>query len=428
MKLRFALSIVLLMTCVSLFGQQGKSNPAQKPTLQELSITINNQQNEITELHDENDCLKQQLEEFEKEVVFLKSREDFIDDKLSHWLVILSITISAIVTILGGFFGIVAPLIIKRRNEKKMEERMKFIIKLFDDKIRKVQDQADKAAKSLFSIEGIKKDINIIKADIDKSKKDAQRAAIKAKASELFSQALKEEDNSKAIELFSKYLQLDPSSNTGYFHRGLKKSINEDFKGAIDDFTKAISINNNDYLSYANRAICKEKIGDLNGAMTDYDKALEIKPENFDILVHRASLEVDIQKYEKALVDLNKALELDSESTGAFNDRGNLYLLMGEPDKALIDINRAIEIDNNHSVNYVTKGEIYLNTKKYTEAIENFTKALSFDTIHVDHKKIALSNRAKCYRILANDETNDDLRKEYIDKAIADEKEASSLS
>ncbi|MBR2395252.1 MAG: hypothetical protein IKB00_01450, partial [Bacteroidaceae bacterium] len=135
MKLRFALSIVLLMTCVSLFGQQGKSNPAQKPTLQELSITINNQQNEITELHDENDCLKQQLEEFEKEVVFLKSREDFIDDKLSHWLVILSITISAIVTILGGFFGIVAPLIIKRRNEKKMAERMKFIIKLFDDKI-----------------------------------------------------------------------------------------------------------------------------------------------------------------------------------------------------------------------------------------------------------------------------------------------------
>ena len=197
MRTKLVLFVLLLSTCLTLFGQQSKTSTAAKPTMQELSSTIDNQQKEIIQLKDENNCLKQQLDTFEKEVELLKSKEDFIDDKLSHWLTILSIVIGAIIAFLGVGLGVIAPIFINRKNDKKQKEQIENIKKELEEKITNVQAQAEKAASSLSSVEKINEDINTIKADIENSKKEAEQAAINAKASELFSQALKEEDDKK---------------------------------------------------------------------------------------------------------------------------------------------------------------------------------------------------------------------------------------
>ena len=61
-----------------------------------------------------------------------------------------------------------------------------------------------------------------------------------SKASEYFTQAISEEDKHKAIELYTKAIELNPNFSEAYSNRGVLKKKSVDEVGAMMDFNMAI--------------------------------------------------------------------------------------------------------------------------------------------------------------------------------------------
>lgn len=85
------------------------------------------------------------------------------------------------------------------------------------------------------------------------------------------------------------------------------------------------------------------------------------------------------------------------------------------------DYDMAIKINPNYTSAYFNRGNLKKDSGDITGAIKDFSS-----TISIDNKKAkAYVNRAECYRILA--EQNPDEQAQWIAKAEADEEKAASL-
>ena len=387
MKMRYTLAVLMLLFCLSFFGQQPKIVSIQGQPQKTSTQVSTNQQESIKQLQAENEAMKAQLDRMEKEVELyrgdVRTKVAELEASQSRW----TTWICLFVTILTAGLGGILPLYISNRNDKRLKDSYEKMVGELKEKVSSVEADANSAKESLSEVTELKKDIEAIKKDIDKSKRNAERAARRAMASKLFAQAVSEKDPLKEMELYSRIIDIDPNIAEVYINRGILRKNMKDEEGALQDYNKAIELNPND-AAYYNRGILKKDMNDKDGALQDYNKAIELNP-NYAV---------------------------------AFNNRADLYLERDNLDKALADVNHSIDLGGGY-VSFITKGEIYKAMEKYSDAIELFTQALSYN----EKGKESFEYRAKCYRKLAEAELDEDKKKELIAKAEADEQKVESL-
>jgi len=344
MKQRCTLVVLMLLICLSIFGQQPKIVSIQGQP-QKASIQVPaNQEESIKQLQVENEAMKAQLEKMEKEIELyrgdVRTKEANINEVLSHWLTIMGIMMAVI--------GIAIPMILNYRNEKSMEKMLEDVKKeansakqqatsvaaqvtvateqankakeAFDQmqpQIKSVTEQVDSATaqalvateqakqakQAVTEIEDLKKHVTTIEEKINKDAIAAEKAANEAKASQLFTKAYAEKDPSKAVEIY----------------------------------TQVIEINPDDAMAYNNRA--------------------------FDLLT--------LGKLDRALNDVNVAIEKDSNDDCFYDTRGQIYMAMGRNEDALIDLNHALSINANYIEGLGSRSKCY---RKLAEAEQDPAK------------------------------------------------------
>lgn len=417
MRTKLSLTILMLLFCLSVFGQQSINVPTtRKSSTTSTTKDDNLQQEMILKLKAENLDLQNRLKtmeenqaKMEKEIDYyrgdVRAKASEVNDNLSLWLSILGL--------LMVIFGALIPLYINYRGENRVKEMLK-----------EVKDQAASAEKqskeSKEALEEIKSQVNVIKEQAIK----AEKAAKDAKASQLFAQALKEQNPSTAIELYNQVIVLTPDDSYAYFNRGILKSEMKDDKGALADTHKAIELKPDFAEAYYHRGWLKNSMKDHMGAMADLDKAIELKPDFAEAYNGRGWVKYEMNDHKGAMADYDKAIELKPELTSVvYNNRAYIYMASEEFEKAINDVNKAIELDKDNLNYYDTRGEILLAMGKLNEALEDLNYVLSKNNDFVP----SLDNRAKCYRKLAEEEQDEAKKADLIAKAEADEKEAESL-
>ena len=416
----------MFLVCLCVLGQRSKIVPIQgQPQTTSKQVTTN-QQETIKQLQAENELMKGRLDRMEKEIELyredVRAKEVAINDNHGHWLTLLSIIIGAIVSILGIGLGVVSPILLNIRNNKKHEEIIESVRTELKTQIESAANDAKSAKDSLSEVTALKESIEAIKKNIDNSKKKAERAAKRAMTSKLFAQAVSEKNSAKAMELYSKILEIEPNIAEVYNNRGILRKDLNDKEGALQDYNKAIELDPNDAGTYNNRGILRKDLNDKEGALQDYNKAIELDPNYAMAYNNRGNLRSDMNDNEGALQDYNKAIELAPNNASKYNNRADLYLKMNDFDKALADVNHSIDLGGGY-VSFITKGEIYIAMEKYSDAIELFTQALLYN----EKGKESFEYRAKCYRRLAETEPDEEKKAQLIAKAEVDEKKAESL-
>ena len=131
MKQRCTLVVLMLLICLSIFGQQPQIVSIQGLPQKTSTQVSTNQQETILKLQAENEAMKAQLDRMEKEIELyredVRAKEVAINDNHGHWLTLLSIIIGAIVSILGIGLGVVSPILLNIRNNKKQEEMLNLL-------------------------------------------------------------------------------------------------------------------------------------------------------------------------------------------------------------------------------------------------------------------------------------------------------------
>ena len=318
--------LTLLLVLITTLGVRAEVVPIQKQSV-DTHVVTTNQQETILQLQEENKKLKEQLERVENKVDVYwdvsKTKIDDINDNLSHWLVILTI----IVTLISGGLGVVAPYFRNKEMQAKLnvatrraieatqqagiakgqtEEATNQVTKATEqiatatEQVKKAtsqvaiateqaetakkqaddaKEQAKKAEIALEEIEALKRQVDAIQTKINEDKEKAEQAAKAAKVSQLFAEAFNEKDSSRAIELYTQLLALNPDNAKAYNNRGIVKSDLGDKSGALSDYDKAIELKPDYAIAYNNRGWLKIGQDDLTGALSDYDKAIELNPD-----------------------------------------------------------------------------------------------------------------------------------------------------
>ena len=125
MKTRYTLAVLMLLFCLSFYGQQPKTVSIQGQPQKTYTQVPTNQQESIKQLQAENEAMKGQIDRMEKEIELyredVRAKEVAINDNHGHWLTLLSIIIGAIVSILGIGLGVVSPILLNISNNKKQD-------------------------------------------------------------------------------------------------------------------------------------------------------------------------------------------------------------------------------------------------------------------------------------------------------------------
>lgn len=82
-------------------------------------------------------------------------------------------------------------------------------------------------------------------------------------------------DYRKAIKVYSRLIEINPTYENAIFRRGLCKSMLKDYSGQLDDFNRSITANKKEmtFENFVSRAFIKEKLKDYEGAICDLKEA-----------------------------------------------------------------------------------------------------------------------------------------------------------
>lgn len=193
----------------------------------------------------------------------------------------------------------------------------------------------------------------------------------------------------EAIDDFSRAIELDPGSMTGYLERSkAKREVNDksgadkdlaigrrlldnldnglkanddgnaayeegDYKNAIKFYNKAIPLIPTITSIYYYRGCAKQYLEDYKGAVEDFDKSIEIGASNSDLSYYQRSKIKSHKLRDKdgALQDLNKAIELNPNDADYYYSRA---ILVDDYD-ALQDLNKAVELEPKSADNYIAR-------------------------------------------------------------------------
>lgn len=181
-----------------------------------------------------------------------------------------------------------------------------------------------------------------------------------------------------------------------YFKQGNERFDKKEYDKAIDDFTKAIELNPNDADYYFCRGLAWQYKKEYDKAIADYSKVIEFKPNMNDIYHFRGyvwqakadylsmknSHKIPLYEYDKALADYTKAIEFNPDDFDNYDGRGLIWLNKKEFDKAIADYNKAIELNPNETSGYWGLANLYAtssneNYRNGKMAIEYALKACS---------------------------------------------------
>ena len=259
-------------------------------------------------------------------------------------------------------------------------------------------------------VEGIRKFVDAMQSQVDSpsSTPEEELRAELAIQQGNFLLMLKQVD--KAIEAYSRAIDLNPRAAHAYYNRGNVYHSNGEFGCAITDYTKAIELNPNlteaynnrgnayiakgdsgraiaDYnkaiqldtncaMAYYNRGNVYIDEGDVDCAIVDYTRAIGLNPDYTEAYYNRGNAYYDKDEFGCAITDYTKATELNPNLREVYNNRGLVHGNTGHPDRAIKDFTRAIEPDSNYTGAYYNRGVAYYKKGNFERAIEDFDKAI----------------------------------------------------
>lgn len=206
-------------------------------------------------------------------------------------------------------------------------------------------------------------------------------------------QSMQKKEYEKAIEHYTRAIELSPGVYRFYEKRGLAYLYRERSVEAIEDFNIAIGINAKKGELYNNRGLAYSFQGDLAKAMSDFNKAISIDPNFGQAFLNRGSIYLQYKNNKAALSDFDRAAKLDPKNPEIFYNRGRMYYSMDQYKKAIDDFTTSINLGIKLGKIYYNRGNAYFKQRKYKEAIDDYSKAISFDANDLE----AINNRAMAY-------------------------------
>lgn len=123
-------------------------------------------------------------------------------------------------------------------------------------------------------------------------------------------------NNRRAIEYFSRVLDVEPTHADALILRGICADLLGVYSNALRDLSDVIALRPDDADAWNSRGIVLRHQGRLRKAMLNYNRSIELNPATAKFYFNRALLHEELGDLNRARSDLEKSKELDPEHEG----------------------------------------------------------------------------------------------------------------
>lgn len=174
---------------------------------------------------------------------------------------------------------------------------------------------------------------------------------------------LEAKDYDRAIDAYTKVIQMDPNYSVPYFKRGKIYFDQKDYRKAAADLEKANKLApHSSQVSHLLFKVCLE--------LDDLDSAF--KYSGNQVISKIISITKEIESGQKLEDYYIPGQKLEDK----YLCRGHLYYKLGKIERAIQDFDKVIELEPNYKDAYYSRGLIYYKQQKYEQAIKDFEKYL----------------------------------------------------
>jgi tetratricopeptide (TPR) repeat protein len=188
----------------------------------------------------------------------------------------------------------------------------------------------------------------------------------------------------KAIEAFSKAIELKPDFVAAYNNRGIAYYRKGQFDKAIENYNKAIALDPNNADIYYNRGLAYERKEQFDKAIENYNKAIALDPNDIVMCFQLGQAYYLSEMYNETIETLTKCLNIDRTAVNLYFLIGRSYIGLKHYDKAVEAFENYIRLTTNSLRGHFSLGSALFRLSKYNEAIESYKKSLQI--INADDK------------------------------------------
>ena len=185
----------------------------------------------------------------------------------------------------------------------------------------------------------------------------------------------------RAIEEYTKALELDPNDGETYFRRAWARS-----NGDSEDRTKAISdlieslrcgVGSVGFISSMLADLLKKDVKP-DKAIDTWTELLKYHPEEVEFFFQRAKVNFNKEDPDKVIADCDYIIKLNDKyrDGDAYRIRGDMHLYKGDPDKAIADYTNLISLAPDNFGAYFRRGNALLFKQEWEKASADYTDAI----------------------------------------------------
>jgi len=206
-------------------------------------------------------------------------------------------------------------------------------------------------------------------------------------------EALKLRDYDKAVDYYTRALNLDKDFSRAYNNRGVAHVENGHPYEGIQDYNMAISLQDDYVDAIFNRAYAYEQVGRIEDALEDVSEVQRIFPDSAYVYFYQGLLETKGRQYELAMKSFRKAAELEPYDEETEINLATLYFFKGDLDSAKIILKNVLKTNPGQSSALNTISQVYLAESDFQNALITINQALKLEP----SEPYFLNNRGQVY-------------------------------
>jgi len=179
-------------------------------------------------------------------------------------------------------------------------------------------------------------------------------------------------------------LAVVPSESDLAFYRGYAHQEAGRYERAIEDYSRAIELDRGYLEAYYNRGSCRSELGQHEQAVQDFSDYLIGDHEDADTWYMRGWSYHALGKWDKAISDYTWSIELGSDDVETYWGRGKSYWQLNKYEQALSDFDAALVHDPNDVPTIYWRARTLLDQGDNTGAIAGFNEVLRLEPMDVD--------------------------------------------
>ncbi|MEI6060254.1 MAG: tetratricopeptide repeat protein [Bacteroidota bacterium] len=185
-----------------------------------------------------------------------------------------------------------------------------------------------------------------------------------------------ENQNDKAIELYSKAIGMNKAEKDALVNRGNIYFNEHKYDLAIADYNKCLAIDAKEHLAIENRGAAYAATGKFDLALADMNAALKLKPESINGYANRAVVEQTLNQHQAAIDDFYTHMKFTPDETGIiWNSIGVSHLRLSQNTQAIDCFGKALVLSENPSF-LINRATALLNTGDKQKARTDIQRAV----------------------------------------------------